>query len=143
MDEGEATIRLHEQGNKDCTIGLNPVAAQAIEEYIDRAELTSAPLVRPRRPPRPAAPWGGDHVPGEIGVFDAPAESHERNHGQGRQAENTLHLDGAFAGAPRMPHCCSTATVDIRKVQDLLGHRHIYDKRRRGTSDGAIHLLVI
>ena len=39
-------------------------------------------------------------------------------------------------------------TVDIRKVQDLLGHRHVtttqmYDKRRRGTSDSASHLLVI
>jgi hypothetical protein len=33
-------------------------------------------------------------------------------------------------------------------VQDLLGHKHvtttqIYDKRRRGTSDSASHLLVI
>ena len=39
-------------------------------------------------------------------------------------------------------------TVDIRKVQELLRHRHvtttqIYDKRRRGTSDRASHLLVI
>jgi site-specific recombinase XerD len=31
LDEGEATIRLHEKGNKHRTIGLNPVAAQAIE----------------------------------------------------------------------------------------------------------------
>ncbi len=38
--------------------------------------------------------------------------------------------------------------VDIRKVQDLLGHRHItttqiYDKRRRSTSESASHLLAI
>ena len=40
------------------------------------------------------------------------------------------------------------AGVDIRKVQDLLGHRHvtttqIYDKRRRGTSESASHDVPI
>jgi site-specific recombinase XerD len=40
------------------------------------------------------------------------------------------------------------ADVDIRKVQDLLGHRHIttnqiYDKRRRTTAESASHLLAI
>jgi site-specific recombinase XerD len=38
--------------------------------------------------------------------------------------------------------------VDIVKVKDLLGHRHItttqiYDKRRRSTSESASHLLAI
>ena len=33
LDEGEATIKLHEKGNKHRTIGLNPVAAQAIEDF--------------------------------------------------------------------------------------------------------------
>ena len=38
--------------------------------------------------------------------------------------------------------------VDIVKVQNLLGHRHItttqiYDKRRRTTAESASHLLAI
>ena len=40
------------------------------------------------------------------------------------------------------------ANVDIVKVKDLLGHRHItttqiYDKRRRSTCESASHLLTI
>ena len=40
------------------------------------------------------------------------------------------------------------ANVDIIKVKDLLGHRHvtttqIYDTRRRSTSESASHLLAI
>ena len=40
------------------------------------------------------------------------------------------------------------AGVDITKVKDLLGHRHItttqiYDKRRRSTAESASHLLAI
>src|ERR1017187_772943 len=51
LDEAEATIRLHEKGDKRRTIGLNPVAGQAIDEYIQRASLKSGPLFRPRRAP--------------------------------------------------------------------------------------------
>src|SRR5580698_7521751 len=51
LEDGEATVRVHEKGDKRRTIGLNVVAGQAIEEYIQHAGLTSGPLFRPRRAP--------------------------------------------------------------------------------------------
>src|SRR5204863_6214715 len=52
QDGDEATIRLHEKGDKRRTIGLHFQAAQAIREYIEKAELTSGPLFRPLLNPR-------------------------------------------------------------------------------------------
>src|SRR5260370_4742066 len=52
QDGDEATIRLHEKGDKRRRIGLHFNAAQAIHEYIDKAEITSGPLFRPRLNPR-------------------------------------------------------------------------------------------
>jgi integrase len=47
FDEDEATIRLHEKGNKRRTIGLHYAAAQAIAEYLEAAGIESGPLFRP------------------------------------------------------------------------------------------------
>lgn len=52
QDGDEATLRLHEKGDKRRTIGLHFHAAQSISEYIAKAGLTSGPLFRPRRGPR-------------------------------------------------------------------------------------------
>jgi integrase/recombinase XerC len=152
LDEAEATIKLHEKGNKHRTIGLNPVAAQAIDEYIRRAGLTSGPLFRPRRAPGSEKLAGRGM--GEVTMYRTILGYLERLPGAMKE---TTEKDGE----PEMrclytPHSlrATTATLlldgstDIRKVQELLGHRHvtttqIYDKRRRGTSDGASHLLVI
>src|SRR5262249_50120703 len=52
-DNGEqATVRLHEKGDKRRTIGLHSVAAAAIAEYLEKAEIKSGPLFRPRLNPR-------------------------------------------------------------------------------------------
>ncbi len=48
QDGDEATIRLHEKGEKRRTIGLHYAAASAIAEYIEKAGITSGPLFRPR-----------------------------------------------------------------------------------------------
>jgi integrase/recombinase XerC len=152
IDEGEATIKLHEKGDKHRTIGLNPVAAQAIEEYIQRTGLTSGPLFRPRR--APGSEELASRSMGEVTMYRTILRYLER-------VPNAMKEFTNAAGQPEMrciytPHSlrATTATllldgtVDIRKVQELLGHRHvtttqIYDKRRRGTSDSASHLLVI
>src|SRR5205823_15041952 len=52
QDGDEATLRLHEKGDKRRTIGLHFTAAQAISEYVAKAGLSSGPLYRPRLGPR-------------------------------------------------------------------------------------------
>jgi integrase/recombinase XerC len=152
QDDYEATIRLHEKGDKRRTIGLHFQAAQAISEYIEKAELASGPLFRPRLNSRSRklassamSPWTlwravEDYLmqlPGAVKEMRLPDGSTARQsvytpHSL-RATTATLLLDGG---------------VDIIKVKELLGHRHItttqiYDKRRRSTSESASHLLAI
>lgn len=138
QDGDEATLRLHEKGDKRRTIGLHFHAAQAICEYLAQAGLTSGPLFRPRlgprsqqladRPLEASAMYGLiqrylDQLPGAMKEGQLPDGSVARRciytpHSL-RATTATLLLD---------------ANVDIVKVKDLLGCRHltttqIYDKR--------------
>src|SRR5438067_1016508 len=49
QDGDEATIALHEKGDKHRRIGLHFAAAEAIAEYIRKAGLTKGPLFRAQR----------------------------------------------------------------------------------------------
>ena len=152
MDEGEATIRTHEKGDKRRTIGLNHVAGQAIEEYIHRAELTSGPLFRPRR--APSSDKLAERRMGEVTLYRVILGYLERLTGPMKEVigkDDKAKMRCIYT--PRSLRA-TTATLlldggkDMSSVKDLLGHRHItttqiYDKRRRGTSDSASHDLVI
>jgi site-specific recombinase XerD len=152
QDGDEATIRLHEKGDKRRTIGLHFNAAQAIHEYIDKAELSAGPLFRPRLNPRSKKLAGRfmdastmylviqsylEQLPGAMKEMQA-------QDGTSRwQCVYTPHSLRATTATLLLD-----AGVDIRKVQDLLGHRHItttqiYDKRRRSTSESASHDVPI
>jgi len=153
QDGDQATIRLHEKGDKRRTIGLHFQAAQAIHEYIEKAELKSGPLFRPRLNPRSKK---------LASRFMDPASLYRVVQGYFlRLPGGVKETAGDDVGTPAKqfvytPHSlrATTATllldagVDIRKVQDLLGHRHItttqiYDKRRRSTAESASHDVPI
>ena len=152
QDGEQATIRIHEKEDRRRIIGLHFRAAEAIGEYITKAELTSGPLFRPRASSRSRKL--SDRAMDPVTMY--------------RLIQNYLgRLPGAIqevrdpAGTVRRkciysPHSlrATTATltleakVDIRKVQELLGHRHVtttqgYDKRRRSTSESASHNVPI
>jgi len=152
QDGDEATIRLHEKGDKRRTIGLHFQAAQAIAEYIDKAGILSGPLFRPRKYSRRAT---------LADRFMDPASLYRVVERYLLQLPGTVGAEVNDTGIPRerntyTPHSlrATTATllldagVDITKVQHLLGHRHItttqiYDKRRRSTSESASHDVPI
>lgn len=147
-DHEHATIRINEKGGKRRTIGLHFAAAEAIGEYIEAAELTSGPLFRPRlgansrrlssRPFSPTAMYNLvqkylEKLPGALRTDEKGKRHCVYSPHSLRATTATLLLD---------------AGVDIRKVQELLGHKHvtttqIYDKRRRTVKESASHDVPI
>jgi site-specific recombinase XerD len=153
QDGQEATIRIHEKGDKRRTIGLHWGAAQAISEYIEQAGLTSGPLFRGQAAPRSRKKLSAR--PMDSATMYRTIEGYlERLPGAMKEEELP---DGATVRrCIYSPHSlrATTATLlldagtDIKKVQDLLGHRHltttqIYDKRRISTSESASHDVPI
>jgi len=147
-----AIIRLSEKCGRHRTFGLHFAAAEAVAEYIARAELTSGPLFRPQRSSN--ADKLADRHFHPLGMYHVVMRYLRRLPGAVKR--ETL-LDGLVATrCVYKPHSlrATTATlllgagVDIRKVQDLLGHRHvtttqIYDKRRIALSESASHDVPI
>jgi integrase/recombinase XerC len=152
QDEHGATLRIAEKGDKRRKIGLHYAAGQAIQEYVEAANLTGGPLFRPRQSSRSEK------------LADGPFSAvtlYTLIQGYLGRLPKALRATGLPDGSTATrcvysPHSlrATTATllldagVDIRKVQELLGHRHvtttqIYDKRRRQAHEGASHDMPI
>ena len=148
-DGGQATIKLHEKGDKRRTIGLHFNAAQAIGEYIAQAGITSGPLFRGQAAPRSRKKLSTRSM--DSATMYRTIEGYlERL--PGAMKEEQLPDGMTTKRCIYSPHSlrATTATLlldagtDIKKVQELLGHRHltttqIYDKRRISTSESASH----
>ena len=143
QDGEQATLRINEKGDKRRTIGIHFAAAEALGEYIQAAGIESGPLFRARLNSRSQ-------------MLSEKAMSSRTMHsliaGYLEQLPSST-KDGRRIYTPHSFRA-TTATllleagVDIRKVQELLGHRHvtttqIYDKRRRSTKESASHDVPI
>ncbi len=151
VDDHDPTLRVTEKGNRRRTIGLNRRAAEAVQQYIMVAGLESGPLFRARLNPR-SKKLGQDRMSYPT-AYRLLQRYFARLPGATKQVTGE---DGPRQKCIYSPHStrATTATLlledgqDIRKVQELLGHRHvtttqIYDKRRRQTSEGASHDVPI
>jgi site-specific recombinase XerD len=142
QDGDEATLTINEQGNRHRTIGIHFAATDAIAEYLAKAGLESGPRFRAWRAAhgraRRAAHERGQHVSRSRRI---PGQAARR--GPGWRAQ----LQHSFVAH----HHCDVlldAGVDIRKVQELLGHRHvattpIHDQRRRTTKESVSYDVPI
>ena len=152
MPRGQATIRINEKGGQ-APYDRDPLRrAEAIGEYIAKAELTSGSLFRPRLNSRSQKLGSGLVNP--VTMYLLIQGYLERLPGATKEverADGTKQKECAYT-----PHSLrATATtlfldagVDIRKVQELIGHKHvtttqIYDKRRRTTAENASHDMPI
>jgi site-specific recombinase XerD len=151
QDPDGATIRISEKGARRRTIGLHFAAAEAIADYVSQAGLTEGSLFRPRKNSRSQELADSP--------FD-PSTMYRLIMGYLKRLPKAAQAEGAAAAdatrCPYTPHSlrATSATlllgagVDIRKVQELLGHRHItttqiYDKRRIAAAQGASHDMPI
>jgi site-specific recombinase XerD len=137
QDLEEATLRLTEKGDRRRTIGLHDAAAQAIQEYIEKAGLTGGPLFRARRHSRTTNLGAGAMNPRTMWLILKGYLQRLPNAMRDGECVYTPHSLRATAATLLLD-----SGVDIMEVKDLLGHRHvtttqIYDKRRRATRDGA------
>ena len=147
-----AELRVSEKGNKRRTIGIHHVAAEAIREYVLLAGISSGPLFRARRGSRSLNL--SERRIGPTALYELISSYLRRLPGaavedRGRDGEIISH----FAHTPHSLRATTatlllSAGVDIAKVQELLGHKHltttqIYDKRRRTTAESASHDVPI
>lgn len=152
QDGDQATLRLHEKGDKRRTIGVHFAAAEAIAEYLAHANITSGPLFRARKQSRSEelSVKGIDDVTMyrtiESYLSRLPGASHKIEKSDGGTATECVYTPHSLRATTAT--LLLDAGVDITKVQALLGHRHltttqIYDKRRRSTSESASHEVPI
>ena len=143
QDGDEATLTINEKGNRHRTIGIHFAAAEALAEYLAKAGLETGAIFRARRAPH--SDELGDKAMSEASMYRVIAGYVAKLPGAVKEGARLYSTHSLRATTATL---LLDAGVDIRKVQELLGHRHItttqiYDKRRRTTKESASHDVPI
>jgi site-specific recombinase XerD len=143
LDGEQATLTINEKGNKHRIIGIHFAAAEALAEYLKKAGLEAGPIFRARRAVH--SDELGDKAMSEASMYRVIAGYVGRLPGAIKEGSRLYSTHSLRATTATL---LLDAGVDIRKVQELLGHRHvtttqIYDKRRRTTKESASHDVPI
>lgn len=148
----QATLRLQEKGHRRRTVGIHFAAAEAIAEYLRVAGIESGPMFRARLNPR-SKKLSVKRI-SQVSLYrllegylsKLPSSTKEVEAPDGTKARRCIYTPHSLRATTAT--LLLDAGVDITKVQELLGHRHvtttqIYDKRRRTTSESASHEVPI
>jgi integrase len=131
QDGDEATLTINEKDNRHRTIGIHFAAAEAISEYISKTGLESGPLFRARRAPR--ADELGEQPMSEASMYRVVAITWLNCPARSR----TARIFSTHSVRATIATLLLDAGADIRKVQELLGHRRVTINRFT-TSAGAL-----
>lgn len=149
QEDGESTLRIHEKGDKRRTIGIHFNAAQAIAEYLEKAGIDSGPLFRAQAHPKKRDKLSEQPISSRTMyrliqgyLARLPGSLKKEQLEDGSVVEYCLYTPHSLRAT--VATLLLDAGEDIRKVQDLLGHKHvtttqIYDKRRIATSQSSSH----
>ncbi|MFT5189917.1 MAG: integrase [Verrucomicrobiales bacterium] len=150
FDWNDSTNSIHEKGRGKSKrpVGIHPEAAEAIHEYIEKAQLAVGPLFRARLNSR-SQKLGNKRISLTV-MYELLCRyltTLPRSHKTIEVPDGTRKRTCLFNTHSLR---ATTATlllksgVDILAVQELMGHKHvtttqIYGKRVRQTSDSASH----
>lgn len=148
-EDGEATLKIHEKGDKRRVIGIHFNAAQAVAEYLEKAALDVGPLFRAQAHAKQRDKLSSQAISERTMyrllqgyLMRLPGALKKEQLEDGATVEYCIYSPHSLRAT--VATLLLDAGEDIRKVQDLLGHKHvtttqIYDKRRIATSQSASH----
>lgn len=141
IDEDDAGIRFTRKGGKRTTVGIEPRAAAAVDEYLEAAGIERGPLFRPRKSSKSQV-LAARHM--TRGAVDNVLRTFLAGLPSPTKDADSRYTPHSFRAA--VINALLEASVGIEEVADLVGHSNVnttkgYQRKRRAMTDSASHKL--